>query len=222
MGVEVLQRKRQPGPGARFSLFGDGLLERTRSTMLALLGLTAAVGLALTAVVMQADWPLIAGSPIPRAPVVHESIGGATALAGGKARATHGPAGIGRRAASARGRSGGSAGAQKAPAPTAAAELVSSPAEPVGGGGRESGSPGTPAAHPPASQPAPGQAPSGAPAADRPSPSPPAKPPPTPSPPEPSPPEAVASEAPPAESNVPPWSNGKGHAYGRAEDHGPG
>jgi hypothetical protein len=222
MDVEVLQRKRQSRPGARFSLLGDGLLERTRSTMLALLGLTAAVGLALIAIVMQGDWPLIAGSPVPRAPVVHESVGDATALgaevSGGTAR--QGPASRPRTAAARSGQAQATTEPSAASAPAAPDELVSSPAAPVAShGGGSHGGHAPQDQTPAASQPQ--QTTATAPNAEPSSPATtPASPPPTEAPA----PEATASEAPPpVESNVPFWSPGQGHAYGRddGKEHGP-
>ena len=56
------------------SLWGDGLLDRARSTSLALLGLTAAVGLALIAYVAQQGWPLLPSSPIPSITSEHGAI----------------------------------------------------------------------------------------------------------------------------------------------------
>jgi hypothetical protein len=221
MDVQVRQQKRQPRPGARFSLLGDGLLERTRSTTFALLGLTAAVGLALIAVVLQGDWPLIAGSPIPQAPVVRESVGAAAALDAPAAPP------VAQRAAARRQPTAPSHGTgsdrHAGGVPAAPAELVSSPAtptDPPASSPHSGGSHGPAAPHgqtpsAPQSQPtsaAPDSPPSSAPAAGRPS-----SPPPT----EPAPQEATPPEATASESNVPPWSNGKGHAYGRAEDHGP-
>src|SRR3954452_521796 len=56
------------------SIWGDGLLDRARSTSLALLGLTAAVGLALVAYVAHQGWPLLPGSPIPSITSPHGSV----------------------------------------------------------------------------------------------------------------------------------------------------
>lgn len=60
--VERLRRAAKP------SLLGDSLLERARSTTLALLGVTAAVGLAVVWLALQQGWPLVAGSPVPGLP----------------------------------------------------------------------------------------------------------------------------------------------------------
>jgi hypothetical protein len=81
MGVSVDSKHghRLPGAGERPSLLGGGLLERARSTTLALLGVTAAVGLAMVALALNQSWPLIAGSAIPAAP--HLGVGKAAVVA---------------------------------------------------------------------------------------------------------------------------------------------
>ncbi len=63
------------------SVLGDGLLERTRSTSLALLGPTAAIGLAMVALALNQGWPLIAGAPIPGFGSGHQAVGDATVAA---------------------------------------------------------------------------------------------------------------------------------------------
>jgi hypothetical protein len=214
--------------GRRPSILGDGLLERTRATSLALLGATAAVGLAIMALAFNQGWPLIAGSSIPRIQPRHQSIADAAVVA----RAGHsGPLGAGARThSSSRHRGGAGApasvatGAGGASAPAASAPLVGSPSTPVAAQGPSPGSP-APRGHAPPTQPA-QQLPATTVAS--PSPAPQAAPAPTPAPapvaaPAPTPPEATASEAPPEESNLPPWSHGQGNAYGRSEDrHDPG
>jgi hypothetical protein len=50
------------------SLAGRGLTERIRATGFALLGLTAAGGLALVAIFAQPGWPLLEQAPLPNAP----------------------------------------------------------------------------------------------------------------------------------------------------------
>ena len=70
------------------SVLGDGLLERTRSTSLALLGLTAAIGLTMVALALNQGWPLIAGAPIPGFGSEHQAVGEAAVVAkarGGRA-----------------------------------------------------------------------------------------------------------------------------------------
>lgn len=223
--VVQVHRKREhsrPRSKARFSVLGNSLLDRTRSTTFGLLGMTAAVGLAIIAVALQGGWPLIEGSRVPRAPVLHESVGEATALNGSTPRTAVRPGSAGgkRSAASHGGQTSVPARPPVAPSAAPPVELVSSPAAPVGHqGGHGNGSHGSPTPQeqaPPSPPSQPAQAPSGAVPTTQPSTSP------APEPPPPSPPEAIASEAPPVESNVPPWSNGQGHAYGRDDDEGHG
>jgi hypothetical protein len=156
------------------SVLGGGLLERVRSTTLALLGVTTAVGLAMVALALNQSWPLVADSPIPGISAPHEAVGRATVAA--QARAEASAAGSARtadlaRRGSARAVSGDDVGAQ-APragaAPPPSAELVvapSAPAEPrgdaPGGAGDPSPapspagtSPQAPASPVPASEPA--------------------------------------------------------------------
>ncbi|MGB7588564.1 MAG: hypothetical protein WBM00_07635 [Solirubrobacterales bacterium] len=57
----------------RPSFLGNGLLERARSTSLALLGIVVAMGLGLMAVLANQGWPLLPGSPIPSSP--NEQVG---------------------------------------------------------------------------------------------------------------------------------------------------
>lgn len=59
------------------SFAGDGLPERMRSTTFALLGLTAAGGLALVAIFAQPGFPLLTPAPLPAEPSLSESIAGA-------------------------------------------------------------------------------------------------------------------------------------------------
>jgi hypothetical protein len=77
MGVTVLLRRGQPGRRhpARLSLLGDGLLERVRSTSLALLGLSTAIGLGLVAVALQQGWPVSPNLPIPNLPAKNGNVG---------------------------------------------------------------------------------------------------------------------------------------------------
>ncbi len=62
----------------RPSFAGTGLLERMRSTTFALLGITAALGLGLVAIVSQQGWPLLPAAPLPGLSVeqseIHEAI----------------------------------------------------------------------------------------------------------------------------------------------------
>src|SRR3954447_7265800 len=56
------------------SFAGDGLPERMRSTTFALLGLTAAGGLALVAIFAQPSFTLLTPAPLPAEPSLSESI----------------------------------------------------------------------------------------------------------------------------------------------------
>lgn len=56
------------------SFAGNGLPERMRSLSFALLGLTAAAGLALVAIFAQPSFPLLSPAPLPAEPSAHESI----------------------------------------------------------------------------------------------------------------------------------------------------
>jgi hypothetical protein len=223
-GQRWLQKAGRP------SLLGDGLLERTRATSLALLGAATAVGLAIVALAFNQGWPLIAGSGIPRLSPRHRGVGEAiVASRGAAAHST--PAGARTQPHPSRRRSGrvsaphaGTGGTGAAAAPTnESPDLVVSPSAPAQPrGGKPHGAPAphgsAPASKHPAQQ-APAQTPSRSPTAAEPA-SPAREP--TAAPP-PAPPEATVSEAPAEESNVPSWSEGKGHAYGRGEewhDHG--
>lgn len=139
------------------SVLGGGLLERVRSTTLALLGVTTAVGLAMVALALNQSWPLIAGSPIPGAPSQQEAIGKATVAAQAKVNALAGGSagGVGAARSNTPRPDGGddTAGAQVPQAgspPSASAELVvapSAPAEPRGDAPSRTGEP-TPAPSP--------------------------------------------------------------------------
>ncbi len=80
---QVLSRRGQllSRLAARPSLAGNGLLERMRSTAFALLGVTAAMGLGLVALIAQQGWPVLPFSPIPGPPVGHVAVHEATAVA---------------------------------------------------------------------------------------------------------------------------------------------
>ena len=88
MDVSVLSKdgKRSLRSAARASVLGNGLLERTRSTSLALLGFTAAIGLAMVALALNQGWPLIAGAPIPGLGGGHQAVGDAAVAARAKAQ----------------------------------------------------------------------------------------------------------------------------------------
>ena len=205
------------------------MLERARATSLALLGATAAVGLGIVALALNQGWPLLEGAAIPAAP--KQAIGSASVVA-------RPPAARPGRPGAAHRRGGGPPGRARSAASAHTHATVEAPS-----GGEEAaalvvsqGTPASaPAATPPKTPPKQGKAPAGdsqpaqppaaqSPAAPTAAPSPPA---PAPAPaPTPTQPEAVTSEAAPDESNVPSWSNGRGHAYGRdegrpgADDHG--
>jgi hypothetical protein len=216
MDVSVLYKRAQRWlhEVVRPAVFGNGMLERARATSLALLGFTAAVGLAIVALAANQGWPLIAGSSIPTIPPRHAAVGPGVVVAGlepSAARADAAPAG-GRHPAGARGAAGHSGAGPAALAPAPSSELVVSPSVPTppqgGDSPRATNRPPKPAAQPtqpiagaPAAAPVPAPAPSSPPAAPA----------------EPAPPTATSSEAPPeeSESHVPSWSHGHGHAYGR-------
>jgi hypothetical protein len=226
MGVSVLskrvqQRLRLVG---RPSVLGQGLLERARATFLGLLGLTAAVGLAIVAIALNQSWPLIAGSSIPQIPPRHQGVGQATVAIGGgigdvgseQANAVGGPR------SDTTGQPAGHPGDAGPPpassAPSESAVFVvspSAPAEPP-----DDGSKGNPEPSPAPTVQPPKQA-ADAPASPTPSvpASPPAAPPTVV---ESTPPSATTAEAPASDPEVyvPSWSQGKGHAYGRSNDYG--
>jgi hypothetical protein len=146
----------------RPSVLGGGLLERARSTTLALLGVTTAVGLAMVALALNQSWPHIADSPLPVAPPRHEAIGKAAVAAQAIANAPSsglvrlgGATGSGSRRDVGEGGSGGAQAPESGFAPTASAELVvapSAPAAPQGDAPRGSDDPSSvpsPAGKPP-------------------------------------------------------------------------
>ncbi|HET7053117.1 MAG TPA: hypothetical protein VFI09_04275 [Solirubrobacterales bacterium] len=204
------------------SILGNGLLERVRSTSLALLGATAAVGLAIVAVALNQGWPLVAGSSVPPLPRQARAVGAATVVA--RAPSTGSPTGVGddgrsRRgpSSSTHGRPAGAVVEAVAGAPTAVVVSGSQPVERSGEGHRVESKP--PPTAPPEPQPA-QPSPPATPVASVPTPAP------TPEPsrtsePAPAPastaPIATSAGPPPEESSLPSWSNGGGHAYGRDE-----
>jgi hypothetical protein len=199
------------------SVIGDGLLERARATSLGLLGITAAVGLAIVALAFNQGWPLVAGSPVPALPPLHQDVGKATVAdaASGGARSDAKPGSTpqqdGAGGESARPDTGPAPSDGASPAPSS--QLVVAPSAPAktdGDAPRGEGSNPEPAPAKP-KQPSPSPSPDQPPATQQA----PAEPAPAAPEPEPTSPPATISEAPPT-SNVPPWSNGKGHAYGRS------
>ena len=219
MDVEVHSKdnKQARRSSGRPSLFGRGMLERARATTLALLGGTTAVGLAMVALALNQGWPLIAGSAIPLIAPQHQDVGKATIAAGSRsdpmpestaaADQRGGPAS--RREAS---RPGVTSPALPA-VPEQSADFAVVPSAPIRSHQGQT--------HGPAKKPQPTQAvqpPQSA--AESPAVALPTSSSATPAPPpaaEPPPPDATASEAPddPSDSNVPSWSHGRGHAYGR-------
>jgi hypothetical protein len=65
---------------ARPSFAGTSLLERMRSTTFALLGVTAAMGLGLVAVISQQGWPLLPAAPLPGLSVEQAKVHDAVAI----------------------------------------------------------------------------------------------------------------------------------------------
>lgn len=210
--IRRIERLRRPG---RPSLLGDGLLERARSTTLALLGVTAAVGLAIVALVLQQSWPHIGGSPLPDPPAVAVDKGVAVAgqTSGGEASAARtrpGPRGDGPT------RSAASEVPVSAESPVGSSGVTSASPVPVGGEEPqpEGSGPDRPSPPPPRSAPTPPPAPAAAPPSEQTSAptrvanpaSPPAAEPQS----LPGPPVAVASSHP-----------GEGHAYGKGNGNGP-
>lgn len=155
MDVSVLSKRGQrPGQTTvRPSLLGGGMLERARSTTFALLGVTAAVGLAMVALALNQSWPLVPGSAIP-GPLGQAKIGEATVAAGAlPERSGGGDEGTGtgapRQARGPVSPSGGSA-AGVAP-PAGATDFVVSQSTPVSAQGGD-GPAGAPKSTPPAAQ----------------------------------------------------------------------
>jgi hypothetical protein len=75
VAVHYKSQQRRLRSAVRDTVLGDGMLERVRSTSLALLGLTAAVGFAMVALALNQGWPLIAGVPLPNVEGEHQAIG---------------------------------------------------------------------------------------------------------------------------------------------------
>jgi outer membrane biosynthesis protein TonB len=205
------------------------MLERARATSLALLGATAAVGLAIVALALHQSWPLIAGSPIPPLQPRKQAIGPAAIVS---------PAGVsGPVLAGAHGRGaphGGpairshpnAAGDATGNAPVPSAVPVVAPSQPVESGPAHQAEPPS---HPKApSKPQPAQPTpietqtvASSPPEPEPAPAPASGPAPAPAPPTPV--ATVTETSPEEESNLPPWSHGHGHGYGRSEGwHGHG
>jgi hypothetical protein len=90
--VHSLLRSRLLTSIRRPSFAGSGLPERLRSTAFALLGLTAAAGLALVAIFAQLSFPLLAPAPLPDEPTVNESVAAAEKATPGRSPVSVRPA----------------------------------------------------------------------------------------------------------------------------------
>src|SRR6187397_996587 len=209
MDVEVDQKhgKSRLQSIAHATLLGDGMLERARATTLGLLGIAGAVGLAMIALVFNQGWPLVADGPVPPLPPREQAVAKAKVVSPG----ANSP---GRADAASRPHASGGDAAGPGQGPTAendsthvpSRELVVVPATPVerqGDAPQGNAQPNPSPAEPEPTTPSPQTQAEGAGQA-----------PPSTPPPAQAPPPATVSEAP--ESSVPPWSNGKGHAYGRS------
>ena len=142
---------------AKSSVLGDGLLERARSTSLALLGVTAAVGLAMVALALNQGWPLLAGVPLPGLGGGRQAVGDATIAAqastpNGHGVALQGVAGPQRTNASDPGRKGARGshglGGPRAPGPEVVVVSRSTPVGPSGDSSPGGGSTGDAAPSP--------------------------------------------------------------------------
>jgi hypothetical protein len=204
--------------GPKPNILGAGILERARATSLALLGATAAVGLAIVAIALNQEWPLIAGSSIPPLPQRQQNLGEAKVAAGVGAGDESSPVGAGSRArASGASRNPGrlAEDAGSAPESTAGepADFVVAPFAPAKPqGGRSHPSPQHQSPPPAVTQPPPATPETAAASPVAQPVSLPASPPA--SAPEAAAPPATTAEA-PTESSEPPWGHGNGHAYGR-------
>jgi len=198
------------------------LLERARSTTFALLGVTAAVGLAIVALALNQSWPVVAGSPIPGISTGGEDVGatkvvpradapgrsGSGVASGDRSRGLRGDRGAGTTPAA----SGEGSPSDLAPGGSGESVYASTPVQPKSKGAAQKPAQAAPDSQ---SEPANPQ-----PQAVTPKPSPqPAAPaaPPASETGAPPPPATVSSAPPEEESHVPSWSQGRGHAYGRSD-----
>ena len=221
MDAVVLYKRGKRTRTGGASLLGNGMLERARATSLALLGATAAVGLAIVALALNQGWPLIAGSSIPQ---LRQEVGRATVAARPEPRRPGRPAPLRRHRAG---------GAPASPADDTSAGVVSgpdrstesvvypsAPADPGGGDSQPAHQSPAPAPSQPVQQSPASPAPPTAEPVSSPQPPAPVTTPVSTTPPS-TPPATTSAEAPPEEeSNVPPWSHGGGHAWGRSEEWG--
>lgn len=184
-----------------------------------------AVGLVIVALAFNQSWPLIPGSAIPGIPPKHQTVAPATVVARpipsptqvGPGRLTRSGPSHAHRLQASTAPSGGAAPVASRPSATVVSQ--STPVTPPRNTQQDQSSqdhispvhrhggetPTTVAAAPSTPEPTPTSRPSPTPGA---------------SPPASTPPVASTVEPPGAESesNLPPWSNGNGHAYGREED----
>lgn len=192
----------------RFSFAGDSFIDRARSTTLALLGLSAAVGLAIVAIALNQEWPLVAGTAVPMAPgdLAEGRVAPAVALDGPVGAQGASLPEPGRRAASrestgSAARRGADEGLGRAPADDPGTVATSEPLP-------------SPAGPHPSPAPPPSSIPGATPPAANGSPAPPAT---SPSPaPEPIP--EAEPEPSPIPSGGPASPNGKGNAWGRSPE----
>lgn len=203
MVVQMLSWRGQPLSRlkARPSFAGTGLLERMRSTTFALLGITAAMGLGLVAVVSQQGWPLLPAAPLPPLPVEQSGIDDATVVTApqGASASRHGGASEAGRPAEDRG------AVEREPAARLSAPRRLETAPPPVTGPAATGEPShpeqgtTPPGHQALDQPAGGSLPAAPP-------------------PNPAPPASTAPAVPPAPTPPPVTASanrGKGNAYGK-------
>lgn len=221
------KRGQRPQATKRVNILGGGLLERVRSTSLALLGLTAAVGLGVIALALNQGWPLIAGAPIPGLPGAaqpehHQARAGIAHLA------SNSPSGADL------GRPRASFGGGPKPAPAAlhggsSHQLNVAVSAPTAGSGGGSGSPESPAPETPASA---SPAPESPAAGSSPAPTQPTADPPAPIPTSEGSAQPVVAPSTPTETAAPatgppssahdPVPAGGGHGYGHGWHHGGG
>jgi hypothetical protein len=139
------------------SVIGRGMPERIRNVGFAILGLTAAAGLALVAVFAQMSFPVLSPAPLPDVPSKSSSVSKAVSLKGSSAKLGLAEArGVRVAADPAAARNEASGGA-----PARGETRVAGPADPVSSAvsGNSAGSSEPGGASPPAAEPAPAPAP---------------------------------------------------------------
>jgi hypothetical protein len=164
---ELVQSIFKSGPLASLrlpSLAGSGLPERMRSTVFALLGMTAAAGLALVAIFAQPGFPLLEPVPLPNQSPARQRVADARALPVGHSRRTLGPAASRRSAVPRPSRDGSRGGARAegerepgavAPEVVSAVQAPAAEAPEGSGGGGHGARGGTAAPAPTATPPTP-------------------------------------------------------------------